>query len=112
VTGRLGRVGLHHPEPAGPADAASILELVATAEGQTSAAVAEHWLDVQPGGFLVVRGEDDEVRGCVALLDLTAASEQERRADPRGRGGMGVRPPVLSATTGRGDHSDAIRGGP
>ncbi len=48
--------GLHHPEPAGPGDRASILGLVAAAEGQASAAVAERWLDVQPEGFLVVRG--------------------------------------------------------
>jgi hypothetical protein len=71
-----------YPEPAGPEDAASMLELVETAEGRTSAAIAERWLDLQPEAFLIVRGEDDDVRGFVALLDLTAASEQDRRADP------------------------------
>jgi hypothetical protein len=73
--------GLHYPEPAGPGDGASILELVAAAEGQASAAIAERWLDLQPQGFVVVRGEDG-VRGFVALLDLTAVSEQDRRSDP------------------------------
>ena len=74
--------GLHYPEPARRADGGSILELVAAAEGQASAAIAERWLDLQLEGFVVVRGEDDDVRGFVALLDLTVASEQDRRADP------------------------------
>jgi hypothetical protein len=74
--------GLHYPEPARRADGRSILELVAAAEGQASAAIAERWLGLQLEGFVVVRGEDDDVRGFVALLDLTVASEQDRRADP------------------------------
>jgi hypothetical protein len=73
--------GLHYPEPAGPGDRESILALVAASEGQASAAIAERWLGVQPQGFVVVRGEDG-VRGFVALLDLTAGSDQDRRADP------------------------------
>jgi hypothetical protein len=74
--------GLHYPEPAGPGDRGSILELVAAAEGQASAAIAERWLHLQSQGFVVVRGEDDDVRGFVALLDLTVVSEHDRRADP------------------------------
>jgi hypothetical protein len=74
--------GQHYPEPAGPADRASVLELVAAAEGQASAAIAERWLDLQPNSFQLVRGEDDDVRGVVALLDLTVASDRDRRADP------------------------------
>jgi hypothetical protein len=74
--------GQHYPEPADPADRASILELVAVTEGQASAVIAERWLDLQPNSFLVVRGEDDDVRGVVALLDLTVASDRDRRADP------------------------------
>ncbi len=74
--------GLHYPEPARRADGGSILELVAAAEGEASAAIAERWFDVYLEGFVVVRGEDDDVRGFVALLDLTVASEQDRRADP------------------------------
>ncbi len=74
--------GQHYPEPAAPGDRGRILELVAAAEGQASAAIAERWLDLQPQGFLVLRGEDDEVRGFVALLDLTVAAERARRADP------------------------------
>ena len=74
--------GQHYPEPAGPGDRASILGLVAAAEGQASAAIAERWLDLQPEGFLLVRGEDDEIRGFMALLDLSVASNQDRHADP------------------------------
>jgi AAA ATPase domain len=74
--------GLHYPEPLRGADGGSILELVVAAEGQASAAIAERWLDLQPEGFLVLRGEDEDVRGFVALLDLTVASERDRRADP------------------------------
>ena len=74
--------GQHYPEPAGPGNRESILELVTAAEGQASAAIAERWLDLQPEGFLVLRGEDDDVRGCVALLDLTAVAERDRCADP------------------------------
>jgi hypothetical protein len=77
--------GQHYPERAGPGDRGSILGLVAAAEGQASAAIAERWLDLQPEGFLLVRGEDDEIRGVMALLDLTVASEQDRHADPGAR---------------------------
>ncbi len=73
--------GHHYPEPAGPNDRRRILDLVRSAEGEASAAVAERWLARQPEGFLVVRDEDDDVRGFLGLLDLTAAGEQDRRAD-------------------------------
>lgn len=73
--------GRHYPEPARHGDRGSILELVAAAEGDASAAIARHWLDLQPESFVVLR-EDDDVRGVMALLDLTAASEEDRCADP------------------------------
>jgi hypothetical protein len=74
--------GSHYPEPVGPGDTGSILELVAAAEGDDSAAIAGRWLDRQPEGFIVVRGEDGEVQGFAALLDLTAVSDVDRRVDP------------------------------
>jgi hypothetical protein len=74
--------GRHDPEPAGPDDGARILELVAGAEGEASAAIAERWLALQPEAFVVVRDEHDDVRGILALLELTAASDEDRRADP------------------------------
>jgi hypothetical protein len=73
--------GHHYPEAAGPKDGERILDLVRAAEGEASAAVAERWLDRQPEGFLVVRDGDDDVRGVLGLLDLTAAGEQDRRTD-------------------------------
>ena len=73
--------GQHYPEPANPTDRGSILELVARTEGDASAAIAERWLDLQPESFVVVR-EDDDVRGVLGLLDLTAIPEQDRHADP------------------------------
>ncbi|HEX6418476.1 MAG TPA: hypothetical protein VFZ77_08260 [Acidimicrobiales bacterium] len=74
--------GLYHPEPARPGDHPGILAMLAAAEGDASAALAARWLEAQPGGFLVVRGADGEPRGVLALLDLTAAPEDLRRADP------------------------------
>ena len=74
--------GLSYPEPAGPGDRARVLALVAAAEGDEAAAIAARWLDRQPAGVFVVRGADDDVRGVLALLDLTAATEPDRRADP------------------------------
>jgi len=74
--------GRHYPELAGPGDGGSILELVAAAEGEASAAIAQRWLDLQPENFVVVRRENEEVRGFLALLDLTSVSEADRRADP------------------------------
>ena len=74
--------GLAYPEPAGPGDRARVLALVAAAEGDAAAAIAGRWLDRQPAGVFVVRAADDDVRGVLALLDLTAATEQDRRADP------------------------------
>ena len=74
--------GHHFPEPAGRSDGARIVEMVRAAEGDASAAIAERWLDRQAEGFFVVRDGDDEIRGFLGLLDLTAAAEQDRRADP------------------------------
>ena len=76
------RGGTTIPSRQTPAMAERILELVRGAEGEASAAIAERWLDRQPEGFLVVRDEHDEIRGVVGLLDLTAAGEPDRRADP------------------------------
>jgi energy-coupling factor transporter ATP-binding protein EcfA2 len=74
--------GQHYPEPARAEDRAAVLALIAEAEGEESAGIAARWWDRQPLGFSVVRGEDDAVRGVIGLVDLTAASEQDRTADP------------------------------
>jgi hypothetical protein len=74
--------GLLYPELAGLADRASVLDLVAAAEGDEAAAIAARWLDRQPEGVFVIRGVHDDIRAVLVLLDLTAATEEERRADP------------------------------
>jgi hypothetical protein len=63
--------GEHYPEPAQSGDRDLILALVEGAEGAESAAIAGQWWDRQPEGFFVVRDEDGEVRGVLALFTLT-----------------------------------------
>jgi hypothetical protein len=74
--------GDHYPDRAVLADREVIVQLIGPAEGDRSAALAKHWLDRQSGGFHVIRGPGGAVRGVVGLLDLTAASREDRAADP------------------------------
>ncbi|MFD4404058.1 ATP-binding protein [Nocardia sp. NPDC058499] len=74
-----------YPEPAVTADRATVVALVAAAEGDESAAIAAHWFDRQPGGFHVLREHDGEVRGFLALLELTRADPGDIAADPGAR---------------------------
>jgi hypothetical protein len=74
--------GQHHPEPATPDDRESVLALIATAEGDDAARIAGVWWAAQREGFSVLRDRSDRVRGVVCLLDLTAAAEGDRAADP------------------------------
>ena len=77
-----GAWGDHYPDQAALAEHLAIVELIRAAEGDRSAALAQHWLDRQPWGFHVIRGPGGLLRGVVALLDLTSASDQDRDADP------------------------------
>lgn len=74
--------GAHHPEPASPSERTAVVELVAVAEGPESAAIAGLWFDHQPGAVHVLRRTDGGVQGTLFLLDLTAAPESVRDADP------------------------------
>lgn len=74
--------GDYYPDPATPADHAGIVDLVGSAEGTRSAAVARHWLDRQPEAFSVIRGPENTIRGVIALLDLTDATTEDRAGDP------------------------------
>jgi hypothetical protein len=74
--------GRHHPQPARPDDAAAVVALVRTAEGDASAEIAARWFDRQPRAFHVTRGDDGAVTGVLALLDLTAAAAADVAADP------------------------------
>ena len=80
-----GAWGQQYPEPAQPGDREAILDLVATWEGEESAAIAERWWELQPDGFFVVRGQDRALGGFLALLDLTRASAPDIQADPGAR---------------------------
>ena len=77
--------GSHVPVTAQPEDHPAIVDLVRRHEGEESAVIAAHWLSRQPGGFLVLRHTRGSVRGFLALLDLTSASDQDRLADPGAR---------------------------
>jgi hypothetical protein len=89
--------GQHHPEPATPEDRESVLALIGAAEGDDAAHIAATWWTAQPEGFSVLRDRSDQVRGVVCLLDLTAAAEGDRAADPGAmavwRHAHGHRPP-------------------
>ena len=74
--------GHHAPDPAAASDREHALELIGSAEGDAAATIAAHWWDRQPDGFFVVRGDDGAVRGVIGMIDLTAASAQDRAADP------------------------------
>ncbi|MEV6490763.1 ATP-binding protein [Actinoplanes sp. NPDC051633] len=74
--------GQHDPEPARPEDQEAILDLVLTAEGAESAAIAARWWDRQPEGFFVVRSAEGVLGGFLALVNLTRASADDIAADP------------------------------
>ena len=74
--------GTHVPVSAQPEDRTAILELVCRHEGEESAAIAERWFVRQPSSFVVLRHTGGSVRGFLALIDLTAASDEDRVADP------------------------------
>jgi hypothetical protein len=71
-----------YPERATEGDRETIIDLVQSAEGPTSAGIARRWLDRQPDGFFVLRHPDGAVRGFLALIDLTLASSEDIAADP------------------------------
>ena len=73
--------GHHDPEPARMEDRSSVLELIEKAEGEAASAIAARWWERQRHGFFVLR-DSAGLRGILGLLDLTAASEQDRAADP------------------------------
>lgn len=73
--------GQHLVAPARKQDREFVLGLVADAEGDASAVIAERWWERQREAFLVVR-EHGHDRGLLVLLDLTAADAADRAADP------------------------------
>ncbi|WP_216658886.1 ATP-binding protein [Nocardioides sp. zg-1230] len=78
----LPSLGDHYPDGARPTEHRAIIDMIGSAEGETSAATARHWLERQPEAFHVLRGHDSRARGVIALIDLTAATGADRRRDP------------------------------
>ena len=71
-----------YPDPARPEDRGEVLEVLRSVDGPESAALAAEWWDRQPEAFWVIREAGRRVRGVVAILDLTRATETERASDP------------------------------
>jgi hypothetical protein len=69
-------------QPLGPADGDVILEMVERHEGARSASIARHWLQRQPGAFIVVRSVAGEVIGFVCHLSLDALAPEDLAIDP------------------------------
>lgn len=65
-----------------PDDPPQILAMVERHEGQESAALAAHWLDAQPQGFIVYRNEQDEAEGFLSMVAVEAATSEEQALDP------------------------------
>ncbi|RSM73259.1 ATP-binding protein [Actinoplanes sp. ATCC 53533] len=89
--------GLVEDLPFRPEQRGRVLELVAAAEGERSAAIAAYWLDQQPGAFRVYRStQTGDLVACSAWLRLTGPEGGE--VDPvvaaawhHGRANGGVR---------------------
>jgi hypothetical protein len=56
-----------------PGDRRELTAIAARHEGSESAALVEHWLDRQPGAFIVFRGHDQAVLGFATMLALHEA---------------------------------------
>jgi hypothetical protein len=68
-----------------PGDGPELLAITARHEGESSAALVEHWLARQPRAFIVFRGHEQPVLGFATLLALHEASDADVAADPGAR---------------------------
>lgn len=67
--------------PLQASDKPMLLAMVATHEGLESVRLAEHWLDQQPEGVLVVRDPDGQPSGFLTIVALHHAKPEDLRAD-------------------------------
>lgn len=65
-----------------PDDLEALAEMVERHEGQTSAALAVHWLSRQPHNVSVLRGANGTPLGFLARVSLEATSAADRQLDP------------------------------
>lgn len=75
-------MGNAYVEPASPQDYVPILSMVRHHQGETSAWIADYWLQRQPQAFSVFRNAVGELFGFMARLDLHQASPEDLATDP------------------------------
>lgn len=83
-----GEFGSVYGEGGRPQDHAAVLEMVERHEGPQSAQVARRWLELQPQGLTVYRGQGHEPAGFMLRLELHAAAEADLEADPATRAAL------------------------
>ncbi len=75
--------GSHYARPAKEQDYPLILDMVQRHEGETSARIAQYWLQRQPEAFTVFcRTADQQPGGFLALLGLDTVTSEDLAADP------------------------------
>lgn len=77
-----------YAEPASPADAEVILNMVRAHEGDASAQIARHWWNRQREAFRVFRNVDGDCFGFMAHLALHHAIAEDETADPAMRAAL------------------------
>ena len=70
------------PDRLRESDMPLLMEMVARHEGADSARLAAYWLEKQPENVLVPRTSDGQPAGFMLTLNLSAATAEERDADP------------------------------
>lgn len=63
-------------------DRDTVLDIIRRHEGETAAQLADHWLNRQPQGMLVLRQAGDSPQGLLLLLSLENCSVEDRQLDP------------------------------
>ncbi|MCC9076438.1 ATP-binding protein [Litorilinea aerophila] len=65
-----------------PEDPPQVVEMVARHEGEDSARLAAHWLNIQPESVVVYRSDAGELLGFLMMLALPQLRPEERAVDP------------------------------
>lgn len=77
-----GQAMTEYIEPATPADAGTIVEIVQQHEGVRSAEIAARWLELQPEAFLLLRDVHAEISGLIVRLALEGLAREAVAFDP------------------------------
>jgi len=75
-------LGQAAPTPATSDDHDLLSDIVREWQGSTSADILQYWIRRQPGGFWLFRNVTGDVIGFTCMLELAAATEEDRRVDP------------------------------